>query len=174
MGMGGGYGMGGMGRHHGYRGGHHGYRGSAMRLPWMGVLAATAVAGGAAAVYPRGARSHVTWKEGSKQVSAQVHHARVFFCFFCWPSRFCAKFALRQRERERGGEEVQDSGRLVFGWLSVDDLCVWVRTVVIFRLCLPFRERWRCRQAVDILADKQTTRLGCIKVCTERAEAVCT
>lgn len=72
MGMGGGYGMGGMGGHHGYRGGHHGYRGSSMRLPWMGVLAATAVAGGAAAVYPRGARSQVTWKEGSKQVSAQV------------------------------------------------------------------------------------------------------
>lgn len=72
MGMGMGYGMGGMGGYHGYGGGHHGYRGSAMRLPWMGVLAATAVAGGAAAVYPRGARSQVTWKEGNKQVSAQV------------------------------------------------------------------------------------------------------
>ncbi|CAN0528675.1 unnamed protein product, partial [Ectocarpus sp. 8 AP-2014] len=72
MGMGGGYGMGGMGGYRGYGGGHHGYRGSAMRLPWMGVLAATAVAGGAAAAYPRGARSQVTWKEGSKQVSAQV------------------------------------------------------------------------------------------------------
>ncbi|CAN0430713.1 unnamed protein product [Ectocarpus sp. 12 AP-2014] len=43
-----------------------------MRLPWMGVLTATAVASGAAAAYPRGARSQVTWKEGSKQVSAQV------------------------------------------------------------------------------------------------------
>lgn len=72
MGMGMGYGMGGMGRYGGYGGGHHGYRGSAMRLPWMGVLAATAVAGGAAASYPRGARSQVTWKEGNKQVSAQV------------------------------------------------------------------------------------------------------
>lgn len=72
MGIGGGYGMGGMGGYRGYGGGHHGYRGSAMRLPWMGVLAATAVASGAAAAYPRGARSQVTWKEGSKQVSAQV------------------------------------------------------------------------------------------------------
>lgn len=71
-GHGGGYGMGGMGRYGGYAGGHHGYRGSSMRLPWLGALAATAVAAGAASVYPRGARSNVSWKEGSKQMSAQV------------------------------------------------------------------------------------------------------
>eukprot|EP00904_Undaria_pinnatifida_P010897 jgi/Undpi1/6938/HiC_scaffold_21.g09412.m1 len=69
---GGGYGMGGMGGYRGYGGGHHGYRGSSMRVPWLGALAATAVAAGAASAYPRGARSHVSWKEGSKQVSAQV------------------------------------------------------------------------------------------------------
>lgn len=66
---GGGYGMGGMG---GYGGGHHGYRGSQMRVPWLGALVATAVAAGAASAYPRGAKSHVSWKEGNKQVSAQV------------------------------------------------------------------------------------------------------
>lgn len=97
MGMGAGYGMGGMGRYGGYAGGHHGYRGSSMRLPWLGALAATAVAAGAASVYPRGARSNVSWKEGSKQMSAQVC---CVLCGVCCSHQFLGVVFFFNDERE--------------------------------------------------------------------------